>query len=42
MKNYKKPIIEEEQIELEDIIATSGPSINDIFDFNNDGDGEDL
>ncbi len=34
MKNYIKPFIEEEEIELEDIIATSG----DINIFDDDGD----
>lgn len=42
MKEYKKPYIEEEKIELEDIIATSF-SLGGIFDLSGDGgDGEDL
>ncbi len=34
MKNYSKPFIEEENLELEDIIASS----NDTYDVNGDAD----
>lgn len=46
MKKYIKPIIEDETIELEDVIAASGdkPKLQEgPFDFlQNDPDGEDL
>ena len=41
MRDYIKPIIEDEKIELEDIIAVSGPK--DPFDLSmDDPEGEDL
>ena len=39
MKEYIKPIIEEEKIELEDVVATS---FNDTFDLTSESEGEDL
>ena len=40
MRDYIKPIIEEEEIEIEDVIAISGPK-DDPFDLStDDGEGE--
>lgn len=40
MKNYIKPEILEEKVEIEDICASSGIGNNVVDDFNdNDGDG---
>ncbi len=30
-KNYVTPIIEEEVIEIEDVVASSGPELGDLF-----------
>ena len=38
MRDYQKPIIEEEEIELEDIIATSMNNPEDDFDPEKPGD----
>lgn len=44
MKDYKKPVLEEEVIELEDIIAASpsGPMSDPVEDFNPDQPGDEI
>lgn len=42
MRDYKKPFIEDEEIELEDIIATSPGGEGDLSEDPNAGDGTEI
>ncbi len=41
MKKYNKPYIEEEQIEIEDVIASSGITLKGIANIEDDGQNDD-
>lgn len=42
MKEYNKPFIEDETIEIDDICAMSGTGVSDPLDINNPNDFEDM